>query len=141
MKNLKLTLLTIITTCLTFSCSSDDDSSSSENFAELIIGTWKWTATSENGVADTLTECELQNTITFASTTYTGVEHDNGNAPCTSYNFDGTYTIVGNTLTLGDDLEEDTEEIETLNSTTLVFEYEETFNNETTIYRDTYTRQ
>lgn len=137
MKTLKLTLLVMVTTCLTFSCKSDDDGGSSGNLADLILGTWKWTAASENGVEDTLTECDLMDTVTFTSTAYSGIEHDPGTAPCTEYDFNGTYSISGNTI-IWDGDSEDTDEIETLNSTTLVLKY---VGENNTVYRDTYTKQ
>jgi hypothetical protein len=141
MKTLKLTLLVIVTACLTFSCESDDDNNdSSGNFAELIIGTWKWTASSANGVAEALTECDLMDTTTFTSTTYSGVEHgsNSGNAPCSSDEYDGTYSINGNVITWDGD-PEDTDEIATLNATTLVLKYVDS--DDSTVYLDTYTKQ
>ena len=139
MKTLKLTLLTIITACLTFSCSSDDDSSTASN-AELIIGTWTWTASSYNGVAYTLTECDLMDTLTFTSTTYNYTEYTSGISPCTPYFGTSTYTISGNMLTWGSDTE-NLGKIVTLNDTTLVLGKEITDGNDTYINTDTYTRQ
>ncbi|AUP81465.1 lipocalin-like domain-containing protein [Flavivirga eckloniae] len=141
MKTLKLTLLTIITACLTFSCNSDDDSPAKSN-AELIIGTWKWTEGTQDGVAETLTECDLLDTLTFTDTQISYASHEEGTAPCATANtFSDTYTIDGNIIT--SDIEialTKTYEIITLNSTTLVLKFEETENNETNIYTNTFVK-
>lgn len=55
-----LSFLTLIFT----SCSSDDDSSSQQ---DPIIGTWKYHKAFVNGVEQTLTDCEKQETFVFKS--------------------------------------------------------------------------
>jgi hypothetical protein len=62
MKKLIL-LFSVISLALT-SCNSDDDSSSSQ---DQIIGTWKFHKFFTNGVEETLTDCEKQETYTFRS--------------------------------------------------------------------------
>ena len=139
MKKMKIILLAIITTSLAFSCGNDDDSSSSNS----IIGTWQWVSSIEDGENDPLTECDLLNTIEFTDTQLISVsnESDNGSAPCTSETSTFTYTIEDNTLslTVGDEIT--ILGIVTLNSTTLVLRNEDTFNGETSVTVDTYTRQ
>ncbi|TGV01571.1 lipocalin-like domain-containing protein [Flavivirga rizhaonensis] len=144
MKTLKLTLLTIITACLTFSCSSDDDSPTKSN-AELIIGTWKWTEETEDGTNEVLDECDLLDTLTFTDTQVSYVSHfkENQNATtCSSITLNDIYSINGNSITSDVELADtNTYEIVTLNSTTLVLKFEETFNNETTVYTNTFVKQ
>ena len=100
MQNLKITFLTIITAFMAFTCSSDDDSSISQTTnAELIIGTWKLTSTSSNGVADTLTECDLLDTLTFNETTVIYITNDSitEEEPCNSESDTAPYSINDNT--------------------------------------------
>ena len=139
MKIFKIILLAVVTTCLTFSCSNDDDNGGD---SDSIIGTWKWTSSSVNGVNDPLTECHLLNTFTFTSTAYSAVEHKSGSAPCTANDYNGTYTISGIILTWDvNSNDPDVDEIQTLNSTSLVLKKEENDGNSTFVYLDTYTRQ
>lgn len=139
MKIFKIILLAVVTTCLTFSCSSDDDDASS---SASLVGTWKWTSSSENGVDDPLTECDLLDTYTFTSTQATYLEYysDNDMAPCEFDTYMATYTISGNVITFTVGSEVYTEDIE-LTASTLTFIYQEDFNSETFIYKDVYTKQ
>ncbi|MDO5971202.1 lipocalin family protein [Flavivirga aquimarina] len=135
MKTFKTSLLAIITVCLTFSCSSDDDVKSN---SELIIGTWELTAFSENDVAETLTECELS--YTFTETQATSIKYNSGSAPCeVSNTYTHAYSIDNNIITIvGDDLPL---EIVTLNSTTMVLKSVEVDSNNTYVYIGTFTKK
>jgi len=143
MKNLKITFLTIITAFMAFTCSSDDDSSSSQTTnAELIIGTWKLTSASSNGAADTLTECSLLDTLTFNETTvifnYSITEEE----PCNSESETSPYSINDNTITLTNSLGSIvTNEVASLNSTTLTLRYDQGTDTEPFVYLEIYTRQ
>lgn len=144
MKKIKIILLAIIASTLTFSCSNDDNDSSS---SASIIGTWQWTSSNEDGSNVILTECDLLDTIIFTDTQFTFVSHnsDNDSAPCTTESLTGTYSITGNIIsTLYDEdgeVESQTAEITTLNSTTLVIKSEDTFNGQPSVDIDTYTRK
>ncbi|WP_179004359.1 lipocalin family protein [Winogradskyella forsetii] len=126
------------------SCSSDDDSlNPSSTNAELIIGSWTWSAQSENGVdSGDLTDCQLLETFIYDGTQVAQIDYY-GDACDQSYSSIENYSIEGNTLTFFDvDDETDfySEEIIELNTTTLKLRYEETYNSETFIYIDTYTK-
>ena len=145
MKNLKITFLTIIAAFMAFSCSSDDDSSISQTTnAELIIGTWKLTSTSSNGVADTLTECDLLDTLTFNETTVIYINNDRipEEEPCNSASDTAPYSINDNTITLTNPLGSIvTNEIAALNSTTLTLRYDQGTDTEPFVDLESYTRQ
>lgn len=64
MKKLTLLLLCIVATLT--SCSSDDDAAPAITEAKL-IGKWQWTASTENGEAVELDECDLKDTFEFKS--------------------------------------------------------------------------
>ena len=132
-------ILLLLTVGLIFSCESDDDN---DNRAELIIGSWTWTEQSENGVVIALTECELLETFIYDGTQVEQIDYSG--SPCTeAFRSTENYSINGNQITfsdIDDPTDSYTDEIIELNATTLKLRYEETFNSETFIYIDTYTR-
>lgn len=125
MKKLKL-VLGILIGILTFSCSSDDDSSSSQN--NPLIGEWRLTSISLNGENLNLNECMLEQTLTFQT---------NGNkveyfweemTPCTYDTFTSQYTFENNILVSINEADgingvayQKTNEVLTLNNTTLIY--------------------
>jgi len=148
MKNLKILILLVLTTCITFSCKKDDDASAppaqtAEEIAALFIGTWRYTSSTLNGADDALTECEQMSTITFVNATEaTAVDtySDTGSAPCMEENLSATYSInndeITTTVMINGNEESNTVKF-TINSTTLVI----VDMDGTDEYRDTYTRQ
>ena len=147
MKHLKkMTLIFLLLTIgLFFSCNSDDDDSTDISLtnAELIIGSWTWTAQSLNGVdSEALSECELLETFIYDGTQVEQIDYS-GN-PCVQvFTSTENYSIVGGILTfsdINDSTDFYSEEILELNTTTLKLKYEETFESETFIYIDSYTK-
>lgn len=138
MKKPKL-LLGILIGILTFSCSSDDDNSSSED--NPIIGEWKLSSISINNENLNLNECMLEQTRTFQT---------NGNlieyfweemTPCSYDTFTVQYTYEDNILVSINEEDgmngmafEITNEVLTLNETTLI--YVETGDNFSGTYPD-----
>ena len=126
-----------------FSCTSDDDSTSpSLSNDELIIGSWTWTAQSENGVTEDLSNCNLLETYVYNGTQAEQIDYY-GDACDQSYSSTENYSIDGNILTFSD-VDDATdfysEEIIELNATTLKLKYVETYQSETFTYIDTYTK-
>lgn len=94
MKRLIL-LLSIIALVFT-SCGSDDDGGSSQ---DPIIGTWKYHKYFENGVEQTVTVCEKQETFVFNSNgtfEYAYYEEDIDDNCVLEESFSGTWSNDGN---------------------------------------------
>jgi hypothetical protein len=151
MKQLKkmTRIFLLLTLGILFSCSSNDDNTETPlNNSELIIGSWKWTSTTETiDGADTgasLTECDLLEITNYDGTKQEITEYS-GN-PCTllqlntpTYN----YSIDGDIISfprINDEYDFYSQEIIELNSTTLKLKLEETDGGETFICIDTYTK-
>jgi hypothetical protein len=69
MKTINNVIIVAFISILTFTCNSDDDSTdgaTGDNHAK-IIGAWRYASGTTNGVADTLDDCELMDTVTFTS--------------------------------------------------------------------------
>ena len=138
-------ILLALTLLIITSCSSDDDNNGNQNSnnEELIIGSWTWSAQSENGIdVGPLSECELLETFVFDGEQVEQIDYSG--SPCTeAFRSTENYSINGNQITfsdIDDPTDSYTDEIIELNATTLKLRYEETFNSETFIYIDTYTR-
>lgn len=95
MKNLIL-LLSVFALALT-SCSNDDDNSSSQ---DLLIGTWNYSRSFEDGVEITLSDCEKQETQVFnADGTFSITFYDDFDGPCVEdLTFTGTWSNTGNSV-------------------------------------------
>ncbi len=137
MKHIKKLILLTFVVLTGFACSSDDDGNSltEENLAK-IIGTWLWTASSENGENIPLDECDLLSTLAFTSTQITDMYFFGVNCG-ESESFVTNYTINGNTISVVEGGETYTAEITTLNSTTLTVKDIDGSD----VYIDTYTKQ
>ena len=125
-------------------CSSDDDSGSTEGNQAKLIGTWKFTASTTNGLADTDNYiCDFEETYEINATSititfYADPSGDDGPDCQPDGNFSFDYNIDGDTLS---DNEGNTITILTLNDTTFRFEETDTFDGITDIYTQTYTKQ
>jgi hypothetical protein len=147
MKQLKKTprIFLVLTLVIFFSCNSDDDNNTNVSLtnAELIIGSWTWAAQSENGVdSGALTECQLLETFIYDGAQVEQIDYS-GNPCVQTFTSTENYSIIGGNLTfsdINDPTDFYSEEIIELNATTLKLRYEETFNNQTSIYIDTYTK-
>ena len=115
MKN-KFLILSLLLVGLSFTaCSKDDDGGSN---ADPIIGTWKYSSSTEGGVAAPLNDCEKQTTWTFsANGTYSIKDYYDVGAGCESDEYPGTWENKGN------DVYEiiDSEETEPSNINKIVF--------------------
>lgn len=146
MNTLKTILIVTIISLFTFSCSSDDDNSNPSNTPgsttanqAALIGTWKFTSSSVNGVTDTnFWICDFEETYQITDNTITinyyadPSGNDGGNCELEGSNTTN-YSISGNTITV----EGYAQEITTLNATTLVLK--EIYEGDT--YTETYTKQ
>lgn len=143
MKILKRLILVTFISTIAFACSKDDDGGDSSTSGEL-IGTWKFASSSVNGETDTDNYiCDFEETYTYSATAVTNKYYwDPSGEDGSDCQLEGTYTSnytrSGNTLT-GE--EGYSQEIKTLNSTTLVLEDVDTFDGNTIVYRETYIRQ
>lgn len=128
----KLILLTLIV-ITGYACSSDDDGGdTTQQNKDNIIGTWIWTASSENGVDYPLEGCDELFTNVFTATQYSYIEYFGTNCE-EEYTDSANYTINGNTITVyGYE-----SEIVTLNNTTLTIKDVD----DGDVYIETYTRQ
>ncbi|AUC82199.1 lipocalin family protein [Lacinutrix sp. Bg11-31] len=148
MKILKTIFTVIIITLFTVSCGSDDDNEDSNQVTtaqnkERIIGTWKFTTSTTNGETDTdIWICDFEDTHTFSNTSiaskYYSDPSGNNEANCElDETYNTNYTISANTLTS----EDYSQEILTLNSTTLVLKDVDEYDGNTYIYTETFTKQ
>ncbi len=145
MKKLSLFVLFIAATFT--SCSSDDDSTSGISEANL-IGTWQWSAAEEDGVAETLDQCDLQDTYEFTTagkviSNFSSSSTDgSGVVTCVNPGSEEFgWSLSGDQLTFAFGTETETATILTLNSTTLKVEFrDEETPGEITVYTETYTR-
>ncbi|WNH08138.1 lipocalin family protein [Thalassobellus suaedae] len=135
MKNLKrlLTLSLLLITIM--ACSSDDSSTTEDNQAN-IIGTWKLSSSSTNGVVDSLDACDLQTTLEIASSQIDITEYWGDNC-VESDTYSISYTVSGKNLTISESGFSYTSEITTLTSTTLSIKDVD----EGDVYIETYTRK
>lgn len=116
------------------SCSSDDNSETDDNQAS-IIGTWKFTSGSTNGVTDSVEACDLLNTVVISSNQMNFTEYWGAN--CTEKDtYSISYTISGELITITEGGESFTLNILTLNETTLSIKEVD----EGDVYIETYTR-
>lgn len=129
----------VITLCFLLititSCSSDDNSETDDNQAS-IIGTWKFTSSSTNGVTDNVEACDLLNMLVINSSQISITEY--WGADCSETDiFTISYTISGKSITIIEGGESYTLEILTLNERTLSIKEID----EGDVYIETYTRQ
>jgi hypothetical protein len=93
MKKFIILFLAITATVFTTSCSDDDEVAPAS-----IQGNWKLTAESEGGVALSLDDCELEQTVSFAAATGSLVILDDDTPPCTYEPLAFTYTLSGTNI-------------------------------------------
>lgn len=134
MKTLKTFLIVTFISCITFSCSSDDDSTI---IASDLIGTWLLTAS--DGEAIPSDACDITAVIT--STTITSTEFYGENCDMSDSFTPVTYTINGNIISIVNNQSDDITTITTLNSTTLTIRSTGTDDGEAYVDIETYTRQ
>lgn len=135
MKTLKIiVLLTFSFLLTTMSCSSDDDGGI--NYADAIIGNWRYTSATENGENVALDACELLETLVINASQIRITEYF-GNSCEDSDTFSVSYTLEGNAISLTDGVDSESVEILMLNDTTFTIRQED----EGDVYTDTYTRQ
>ena len=85
----KLVLLLSVLALVLTSCRSDEDNSNDLS-QELLIGTWTYFKTFEDGVEIVLSDCEKQETQVFNTDgTFTITEYDDFDGPCV---LDGTFS-------------------------------------------------
>ena len=138
-------ILLALTLLIITSCSSDDDNNGNQNSnnEELIIGSWTWSAQSENGIdVGPLSECELLETLVFDGEQVEQIDYSGSNCD-QAISSTENYSIMGDVLIfsdIDDQTDSYSEEIIELNNTTLRLRYEENFDDETFIIIDTYTR-
>lgn len=143
MKTLKTLIALTFIFLITISCGGDDDDNLTEQNSADIIGTWKFTSSTTNGVADTdIYVCELMDLLIITNTTVSSkyFEDPSGMNGNNCEEFDGgsqSYSISGNTISVVDGNYTYTAEIITLNNTTLTTK--DVDGNDT--YTETYTRQ
>ena len=118
----KLSLLLCALSIIFSSCSSDDDSGSQDP----IVGTWTFHQFFEDGVQQSITACEMQETFTFSSngTTFYEFYEDTQGACELEESINGTWSSEGNVYTLTVAGESSSEEI-TFEGNTFYFEYTE----------------
>ncbi len=155
MNYLKPTITAIVLSILTFSCSSDDDSNNEEtssnsfnapttitgDISTQILGTWQIVSITEDGRLEVMEECDLQETIIFASNNqYTSIEAETDNEPCRFFTNRGTYNLNDSRVefSLGGDRFNQT--ITGLSTTGLVLQENFRENGRTFVFVETYRR-
>ncbi len=135
----KLILLLSVFALVFISCNSDDDNDSSQ---ELLIGTWTYFQSFEDGVEILLDDCEKQETQVFNDDgTFTITEYDDFNGPCElEGTFSGTWVNSGNGIYTVIALGETFSQAITFDANTYSVVFIETEGTVTTEYKDVYVR-
>ncbi len=149
----KLSLFVLLIAAMFTSCGSDDDSPVGAEITEAnLIGNWKLTSETENGTEITLDACDLLYTIQLfvndqgenRAKFIEGVETTGGACePSTSVDYVWSLTSGNmlNTETVEGSVDQDSEKIIELTTSTLKLEYTENEGNEEFIIVETYTKQ
>lgn len=95
MKFLKNLSLVLLVTVLLVGCSKDDD----KGTTATLLGTWKLTSSTLNGVPEVLDVCELKSTVKFTETSVIIKNYDGENCE-ELFEIEGGYIRNGNSLTL-----------------------------------------
>jgi hypothetical protein len=145
MKIIKKLFVVAFISIAAFACSSDDDNSGTTEVTQAkLIGTWKFTSSTTNGVLDTdFYTCDFEDTYEISATSITITYYwDPSGEDGSNCELDGTYafnySINGNTLSND---EGESTKVLTLNDTTLVFEDTEVYEGTTYVYTETFTKQ
>jgi len=129
MKHLKRTLVLILILLTTIACGGDDDDGTGANGTDSvsldniskIIGTWKFTSSTTNGVPDSTDEpCQLMRTVEFTidnaiTTEYSGSSCSTQESTYEPWNINGNKLNIGGTKI----------EIVTLSSESITVKYSE----------------
>jgi len=152
MKTLKTVFTLTLILFIVFSCKNDDDDDSSnvndtEQNQSNILGNWKFTSSTTNGVEDTDNYiCDFEETLEFTSTTatdkfYYDPSEENGPNCELEETLIFNYSINGNQITQTfDNGNSFTVEIVELSGTTFKFKNVESSDTETFTYITTYTK-
>ncbi|MBN4070778.1 lipocalin family protein [Olleya sp. AH-315-F22] len=137
MKAIKKALALSLMIIIAFGCSNSDDSNGSDSVSQdnlaKIIGLWKFTSSTTNGVIDVIDDpCELLFNLDFTAN-QVSIQEYSGEGCSTQQSTSDSYSISGNTLNIGGFVVE----ITTLNNTTLKVQYTEG----TDTITETYTKQ
>ncbi len=143
MKNLKKTLLVVMITSLIFSCTGDNSIDDDDSLTvESLLGAWKLTASSQNGVSTELTECDLSDLIIFDESKLMYVYNKSGSGSnCSIVTQKKDYTVRDNIITEDDGTEITIQQIFTFEPSSLILEFKESYDDEEVIYRETYVKR
>jgi hypothetical protein len=142
MKTLKNLFILTLVLFVTFSCDNDDEEQSEEETTSKLIGTWKFTSSTTDGVPDTdFYICDLLDLLIFTQTTVTSKYYEDpsgtNGSNCVETSSTENYSIDGEVITVNNY----SSTIITLTNTKLVFEDIETDGTDTFIYTETYIKQ
>ena len=103
---MKIIILLLSVAFLGFSCSNDDDSSSSVSSVD-VLGAWSLVSESEQGELLDLNDCELNSTVSFTETEFTEVDSDIFGLDGECFEFDRIYDYFfdGNELVVTEEYE------------------------------------
>lgn len=143
MKNLKPTLLIVLSITIFFSCTSDNSlNDDSALTVGSLLGAWRLTASSQNGVSIELTECDLSDLIIFDKTKLMYVFNKSGSGTkCSIDILKKDYTVRDNIITEDDGTEIIIQQIYTMEPSSLILEFEDTYDDEVVVYRETYVKR
>jgi len=90
---MKKFLIACLTVLALTGCGNDDDRTATPAPSSPIVGSWKLITSTNNGIPDTLNDCEMKSTITFRDEqkTFTIADYAYLQSVCTSNSFDGTW--------------------------------------------------
>ncbi|WP_299888030.1 lipocalin family protein [uncultured Lacinutrix sp.] len=143
MKKLTTNLLIILFISISFSCSKDNsiDDDTTLNIGSL-LGVWKLTASSQNGINYKLTECDLLDLIIFDETNIIYVYNKSGKGnKCSVQTLNKSYTLRDNIITEEDGTEITIQQLFITEPSSLIIEFEEVSDNEIIIFRETYIKK
>jgi len=143
MKTLKKSLLIVIT--LSFICSCSNDNIVDEDSLltiESLLGAWKLTAISMNGESSELTKCDLSDLIIFDETKLMYVYNKGGDGnKCSIQTLKKDYTVRDNIITQEDGTEITIHQIFSVEPSSLILEYEDSYDDTVVVYRETYIKK
>jgi len=131
----------VIIVSIFFSCTNDNDDLAVP--ADFLFGTWKLTASSQNGIDTKLSQCDLKDLIIFGETKLMYVFNKNGSgSKCKIETIKKDYTIKDNIITEDDGIEITIEDkVLAFGPSSIVLKFEEEEDDEIVVYRETYVKE
>lgn len=142
MKTLRKTLVLVSIIGVFFSCTSDRIDGGNDIKIQTLLGAWQLTASSQNGVDTKLSKCDLSDLIIFDESKLMYVYNKNNSGDhCSIITLKKDFTLRENIITQEDGTEVTILQIYNTAPSSLILEFEDTYNDDIIVYRETYTKR